>query len=598
VTPYVAFLRAINVGGHVVKMDQLRALFEEMGFANVKTFIASGNVLFDSSAKSAEALEKKISKALGAALGYDVAVFIRTAGEITDICKQGDGAPSEGSLFVGFLPTPLDAREKKIVASMQTPIDELHVGTREIYWRARKNFSEAIFQPAKLEKQLGKLATFRNVTTVRKIAALLAKPLLVLALTMPLALDAQVPALPAPPIVAHRVTVLRDWVDAVLRHRPGEADAALLVTSTWNGEDLRDVWLDVNVLNALLRRPAQGAFTVQQWGRAIRVAVPREDLAAMRTIATGIIQRVGADLFRKRAAVFHMDAALLLVGDSANSPVYSSFLLPRRFVVRSGDGEPEALHGGDVNWEFARVLIDSVRQPGDDADVRLWYQATLGYKLSQEQLDTPHFNRALELFPKDAAILLLNGALHDAFADPRVQAVRDAALPKGARLDVASEQAQLRKAADLYRRAFEADPAHVESRLRYARAIGRLGQHNAAVRHLRALDDAGDELLAYYRQLFLGAEEEALGRFDAAREAYQKAAALIPRAQAPRLALSQLSHRTGDRVAARAALVPVLQPSGQGASDDPWWVYRNAPGRHASRLIASVYRTLVVGGTQ
>jgi tetratricopeptide (TPR) repeat protein len=245
------------------------------------------------------------------------------------------------------------------------------------------------------------------------------------------------------------------------------------------------------------------------------------------------------------------------------------------------------------------VLIDNVRQPGDDADVRLWYQATLGYKLSHEQLDTPHFNRALQLFPEDAAILLLNGALHDAFADPRVQAlVRDAALPKGARLDVASEQAQLRKAADLYRRAFEADPAHVESRLRYARALGRLGQHNDAALHLRALDDTGDELLAYYRQLFLGAEEEALGRFDAARAAYQKAAAHFPRSQAPRLALSQLLHRSGDRVAARAALVLVLQPYGQGASDDPWWVYRNAPGRHASRLIASVYRTLAVGGTQ
>src|SRR6185369_8391120 len=59
---YVAFLRAINVGGHVVKMDQLRALFEALGFANVETFIASGNVIFDSKSKNVAALERKIDR--------------------------------------------------------------------------------------------------------------------------------------------------------------------------------------------------------------------------------------------------------------------------------------------------------------------------------------------------------------------------------------------------------------------------------------------------------------------------------------------------------------------------------------------------------
>ena len=61
---YVAFLRAINVGGHTVKMDQLRRLFEALGFSDVQTFIASGNVIFDSKSKSTKALEKKIEKYL------------------------------------------------------------------------------------------------------------------------------------------------------------------------------------------------------------------------------------------------------------------------------------------------------------------------------------------------------------------------------------------------------------------------------------------------------------------------------------------------------------------------------------------------------
>jgi uncharacterized protein (DUF1697 family) len=64
-TRYFAFLRAINVGGgHVVKMDRLRQLFESLGFSNVETFIASGNVIFESSSRNAKNLEAKIEKAL------------------------------------------------------------------------------------------------------------------------------------------------------------------------------------------------------------------------------------------------------------------------------------------------------------------------------------------------------------------------------------------------------------------------------------------------------------------------------------------------------------------------------------------------------
>src|SRR6185503_16055156 len=67
---YIAFLKAINVGGHIVKMDYLRQLFEEMGFSNVKTFIASGNVIFDSASKSGKTMEKKIEEFLHSRLGY------------------------------------------------------------------------------------------------------------------------------------------------------------------------------------------------------------------------------------------------------------------------------------------------------------------------------------------------------------------------------------------------------------------------------------------------------------------------------------------------------------------------------------------------
>jgi uncharacterized protein (DUF1697 family) len=176
---YVAFLRAINVGGHVVKMDQLRTLFETMGFTDVKTFIASGNVIFDSSSKSAPALEKKISTALEKALGYPVATFVRTGAEIAQIAEYEAFKPAqlkEGSLFVCLLPDVVSASEKKLIASMESPVDALRVNQREIYWHASRNFRDAQFSPAKMEKRLGKSATFRNITTMRKIAGILAKP--------------------------------------------------------------------------------------------------------------------------------------------------------------------------------------------------------------------------------------------------------------------------------------------------------------------------------------------------------------------------------------------------------------------------------------
>src|SRR5690349_20856788 len=111
-TRYMAFLRAINVGGHTVKMDVLRALFESMGFSNVETFIASGNVIFESKLKGDRALEEKIEKKLKEALGYEVATFVRTDAEIAAIVayksfkkSQLDAAPT---LNVGFLSEPFD----------------------------------------------------------------------------------------------------------------------------------------------------------------------------------------------------------------------------------------------------------------------------------------------------------------------------------------------------------------------------------------------------------------------------------------------------------------------------------------------------------
>lgn len=173
---YAAFLRAINVGGHVVKMDQLRTLFEGLGFSNVETFIASGNVIFDASARNTRSLERKIEKHLQDDLGYPVATFIRAIADLRAIIdyKPFDKSELEAEgnvLYVGFLAEqPSDAVTKKL-RSCATDFDLFQVFGREVYWLLRTKFSESQFSGARLEKTLGMSTTLRNINTIKRIAA-------------------------------------------------------------------------------------------------------------------------------------------------------------------------------------------------------------------------------------------------------------------------------------------------------------------------------------------------------------------------------------------------------------------------------------------
>src|SRR5947209_14978939 len=110
---YIAFLRAINVGGHnIVKMDSLRQLFESLGFSNVETFIASGNIVFETKRKNAHALEREIENGLRQSLGYEVATFIRTDAELAAIANYKPFSQSDldgaAALNIAFLADGLD----------------------------------------------------------------------------------------------------------------------------------------------------------------------------------------------------------------------------------------------------------------------------------------------------------------------------------------------------------------------------------------------------------------------------------------------------------------------------------------------------------
>jgi len=171
---HVAFLRAINVGGHTVKMDHLRRLFEELGLKDVETFIASGNVIFRSPAKSAS-LEAKIERHLRQALGYDVDTFIRTDDEVAAVAgyRPFKGTPEgfAGSLVVGFVRESLDTVTSRALVALRTDIDDLHVNGREVYWRTAGRQSDSTLGNALFERTLKGKATFRNINTVTRLAA-------------------------------------------------------------------------------------------------------------------------------------------------------------------------------------------------------------------------------------------------------------------------------------------------------------------------------------------------------------------------------------------------------------------------------------------
>ena len=170
---YIAFLRAINVGGRIVKMDYLRELFEAMGFSGVETFIASGNVIFESS-KSPATLVTAIETSLQDALGYEVAAFIRTPKEVAVIADYKPFPDVElgeaTALNVAFLASALDKTAQQKLTSLETDIDRFDHHGREVYWLCRTKQSESKFSNAVFERTLKLQATFRGINTVKKLA--------------------------------------------------------------------------------------------------------------------------------------------------------------------------------------------------------------------------------------------------------------------------------------------------------------------------------------------------------------------------------------------------------------------------------------------
>jgi len=171
---FFAFLRAINVGGRFVKMAELRDMFVSLGFRKVETYIASGNVIFESDNTDINSLEAQIENYLFEKLGYEVIVFIRTADEIKSITHNKPvtekDLKSAVALNIAFLKNPLDQDAIKKLMTLKTDIDDFRIQGREVYWLCRKKQSDSTFSNTVFERTLKVRTTLRGVATISKLA--------------------------------------------------------------------------------------------------------------------------------------------------------------------------------------------------------------------------------------------------------------------------------------------------------------------------------------------------------------------------------------------------------------------------------------------
>ncbi|MES2135682.1 MAG: DUF1697 domain-containing protein [Pseudomonadota bacterium] len=165
-TAHVTLLRAVNVAGRKLMMDDLKAIAGELGLANARTFIASGNLLF-TSGKSESALKSDLEKRLGAHMGAAVGVMLRTAAELDRVVERNPFAGEPGNRVAAIFLD--DAPPKDTVERSRNVDDErIALGEREVYvaYGGKGMGRSRLRIPAAVK------GTARDMNTVAKLAEL------------------------------------------------------------------------------------------------------------------------------------------------------------------------------------------------------------------------------------------------------------------------------------------------------------------------------------------------------------------------------------------------------------------------------------------
>ena len=171
---YVALLRGINLSGHkIVKMDQLRKMFEEMGFAEVKTYIQSGNVVFNAPARDPASLAKKIEEKIVRQFGFPVPVLVKTAAEVGDVIKNNPLVKEKdidiSKLHVTFLSSAPEKSALKMLDGIDAAGDRFCCLEQAVYLYCPNGYHATKLGNNVLEKMLKVGTTTRNWRTVNQL---------------------------------------------------------------------------------------------------------------------------------------------------------------------------------------------------------------------------------------------------------------------------------------------------------------------------------------------------------------------------------------------------------------------------------------------
>lgn len=171
---YIALLRGINVSGHrMIKMEELKNVMSELNFTNIRTYIQSGNIIFETEKTGSAYLEKQIGETILKHYGFSVPVVIRSRPEMETIYKNnpflGKRGEPAGKLHVTFFPERPDPENLKKIEGHQFLPDEFAISGREVYLFCPGGYGNTKLSNQFFENKLKLTATTRNWKTIETL---------------------------------------------------------------------------------------------------------------------------------------------------------------------------------------------------------------------------------------------------------------------------------------------------------------------------------------------------------------------------------------------------------------------------------------------
>ena len=169
---YIGLLRGVNVGQNLLKMERLRELCSQLGFKNVRTYVQSGNVVFEAKGSASDCLSM-IERKLAGETRLPVTVFLRTPAELKSIIGHNPFLKDKGidrsRLHVTFLAAAPTPEALKKLSGIDAGDDELRISQKEVYLHCPNGYGRSKLSNNALEKALSVKATTRNWNTVNKL---------------------------------------------------------------------------------------------------------------------------------------------------------------------------------------------------------------------------------------------------------------------------------------------------------------------------------------------------------------------------------------------------------------------------------------------